>query len=92
MTTFKIHIHSVVNLITNSSTEIYTWADEDSVNGARTIFGDMIKGLGLSGTVDDYFTIELIGSSLEVRLKSDPKRNIADAVFNLFGVEAEYDG
>jgi hypothetical protein len=53
----RINIHSVVDVITNSSTTIYTYSDEGSVTSAKEVLAKLMKVLGVEGSVDDYFEI-----------------------------------
>ena len=56
--TVKIKIHSIVALITNSSTEIYSFYDS-SVEVAKELVNEMLNAFTVGGVWNDYFTIEL---------------------------------
>lgn len=54
-----LHIHSFVDVITNSSTVIYTYQDK-CVPAAKELIGEVLKMLNESKTVDDLFSIEIV--------------------------------
>lgn len=59
METIKIKLHSVVDVITNSSTVIYTYQN-GSIEPAKELINEMIKLAGIEGkTADDLFTFEI---------------------------------
>jgi hypothetical protein len=61
---FKINLHSVVDVITNSSTQIYVQFDESALNTLKDLANAFLK-IGNSGyTSDDLFTFELESSAL----------------------------
>lgn len=55
---FKIKFHSVIDVITNSSTEIYSWYD-GSVSACREMLEEIFKVFGVEEKVDDIFYIHL---------------------------------
>ena len=108
MKSLKIKVHSVVQIITNSSTVIYTQADEGTIISLKEMVNALLKIGGSELTADDLFTFELDsdgeesygGNSdivLNVTCKSDNEHAILAAKIlnnldNLFNHEAEYDG
>jgi hypothetical protein len=50
---FKFSIHSIVDVITNSSTVIYTW--QDSISEAKELLQEVLKLSGVEKNVDDLF-------------------------------------
>lgn len=50
----KLKIHSVVDLITNSSTVIFTYS-EGSLPALKELVNEMLKTFGMSETFDDVF-------------------------------------
>ena len=54
-----IPIHSFVDLITNSSTEIYVEATESTVSAIKELVNSLLKAGGSTLTCDDLFTISL---------------------------------
>lgn len=60
MTTINIPVHSIIDIITNSSSEIYTWANENAVETTSEMIKEMMISMGVEGEVSDYFDIELI--------------------------------
>lgn len=53
----KLKLHSVIDLITNSSTEIFACADEDSAKTIKEFINAILKQAGSDKTSDDLFTV-----------------------------------
>jgi len=58
MKTIKIPIHSMIDLITNSSTEIFVTSDS-SVKPAKELLSELLKINGSDKTVDEVFTLSV---------------------------------
>lgn len=56
----KIYIHSYINLITNSSTEIFISANEKTLAAIRSIVDNVLAAGGSSSKADDLFSFELV--------------------------------
>lgn len=54
-----IRIHSFVDLITNSSSEIFVSASQSTVNAIKSLLSNVLKAAGSDRAVDDLFTIEI---------------------------------
>lgn len=54
----KLKIHSVVDLITNSSTVIFTYS-EGSLEALKELVNEMLKIFGKTETFDDVFSAEV---------------------------------
>ena len=52
-------VHSVIDLITNSSTEIFTTATDTAVLDVRVLLGEILKAAGSKKQVDDVFDIKV---------------------------------
>ena len=99
------NIHSVVDLITNSSTVIYTQAHEGTIKTVKEIINIILKlGGNETLTADDLFTFALEKEESwhdyyeDINLVMTPKENV-DAPTDLgsrldimFSRDAEYDG
>lgn len=62
MTTMKslfIPIHSFVDLITNSSTEIYVQADKHTIEAIKGVINAILKSVAAGVTADDLFEFDL---------------------------------
>ena len=57
MKSLIIPIHSFVDVITNSSSEIYVSADKNTVSAVKSIINNLLKGVGSDKTSDDLFDI-----------------------------------
>lgn len=55
-----IKIHSFIDVITNSSTEIYVQASESTIKSVKELVNGLLKMGGSTKTADDLFTFELI--------------------------------
>lgn len=55
----KIPIHSFINVITNSSTEIYIMATEKTIETIKEIVNSLLSIGGSELTCDDLFVVEL---------------------------------
>jgi len=54
----KIPMHSVIDLITNSSTEIFTYS-ENSLEPAKELINEILKLQGVDKTCDDVFDLSI---------------------------------
>ncbi len=54
----KINLHSIIDLITNSSTEIYTFSG-GSISACKEMVDEFFKALGIDKTCDDVFELSL---------------------------------
>ena len=59
MKSIYIPIHSFVDVITNSSTELYVEATEQTVTVAKNILAAVLKATGSTQTVDELFDVTL---------------------------------
>jgi hypothetical protein len=107
MNTLKLKVHSVVDVITNSSTVIYTQASEGTISSIKEMINALLA-LGESDlTADDLFEFELSEgddswtghSDVELNITTkieDENAKIAGKILNslgdLFDHEASYDG
>jgi hypothetical protein len=58
-TQMVINIHSFVDLITNSSSEIYVYASDGTVKAVKDLINNLLKGVGSDKTADDLFTFDV---------------------------------
>lgn len=54
----KLNFHSFVDVITNSSTVIYTY-QSSAINAAKELLAEMLKFSGETKTVEELFSIEV---------------------------------
>ena len=59
-TSVVIPIHSFVDVITNSSSEIFVAADQSTVKAIKKLVENLIAATGGTSTADDLFTFELV--------------------------------
>lgn len=52
-------LHSSVDIITNSSSIIYTWVSKDAIEKAYKALQDMISILGLNYDAKDFFEVKI---------------------------------
>jgi hypothetical protein len=82
MKTLKISIHSVIDLITNSSTEIFT-DYSNSVEPLKEFLNEILKACGVNKSCDEVFEIELddiddeyIPATLNIHAKDEKFENV----------------
>ena len=66
---YKLKIHSVVDVITNSSTVIYTYQDS-SLQAAKDLFQEFLTLLGEKVDVDSVFSFGVFASDLNTYCES----------------------
>lgn len=66
---FKLKIHSVVDVINNSSTTIYTYHD-NCVKPAKEMINEFTKALGSDLTADDIFYINVFLEDEEIYINA----------------------
>lgn len=107
MNRLVIRTHSVVDVITNSSTVIYSQADEGTITSVKDLVNALLKIGGSELTADDLFEFKLDSEdknyegyqdvALIVTVKTDNEYakiagNILNKLDDLFYREASYDG
>src|ERR1035437_3820902 len=77
-----VPVHSLVDVITNSSSELYTWASEDSVKHTKILITEIMESLGVPGSVEDYF---------DITMEIDPewKKNVKQLDLRYYTEDAE---
>lgn len=58
-TRLVIPIHSFVDLITNSSSEIYIYASDGTIKSVKELINNLLRGVGSDKTADDLFTFDV---------------------------------
>ena len=102
-TIYKIRIHSFVDLITNSSTEIYIQATEKTVELLKAMINNILLVGKSELTCDDLFEISTVGEggdyyntvTISVKCKNGDGQVAADILSDLtglFNMSAEYNG
>jgi putative lipoic acid-binding regulatory protein len=103
---YIIKIHSFVDLITNSSTEIYVAAGEHTVKAVKEIINNILLIGGSKLIADDLFEISLSNSdvgeysSVELNVKAKDQKSpdaltaakLLSDLTGLFSIEAQYNG
>lgn len=88
---FPFTLHSCVDLITNSSTEIYTWFGESTINAIKELLVEILKMVGEEKNIEG-FVLDFGGTRLKVktesytalhRIKTDmSERHVIDVILN----------
>jgi len=97
-----IPIHSVVDVITNSSTVVYTHATQATIRACKTIINGLLSLGDAPFDADDLFTFELVeeydDTNLVVQTR-DPDNEVASEVaealqqlVGTYSIEAYRDG
>ncbi len=55
----KSKLHSIVDVITNSSTEIFTWIRSDAISQAKKNVQAYMDLMGVEGSVDELFDFKI---------------------------------
>lgn len=108
MNSIKIRVHSFIDIITNSSTEIYVCAGNGTVNSIKKLVDSILKAGKSDKRFDDLFEISLgeeeehewVGySTCEVYVNTDLDdedakyaAKILSDLTGLFDINAAYDG
>lgn len=59
MKIIRIPVHSIVDIITNSSTVVYVNSTSNTIDYTKKFLNQIIKSVGVDGDVDDYFDVTL---------------------------------
>lgn len=90
----ELSLHSAVDIITNSSTVIYTWANGNAAESVKSIINEVLRRAGSDKVADDLFKVyvRLKDSALETvaelaqddpdALKDDADRAFFEAINN----------
>lgn len=86
MKSFKIKFHSIIDLITNSSTEMFMDYSE-SVEPCKEMINEMLIACGIDKTCDDIFDIRLENedeestpATLVITAKDKKFENLVEAI------------
>jgi len=64
-----IKIHSFIDVITNSSTEIYVRASQSSIDSVKKLVNSLLAFAGNKQTADDLFEFKLVDYGVDDRLR-----------------------
>ena len=99
-----VNLHSFVDLITNSSTEIFVEASQSTIDAVKEVVDNLLEVAGSDLKADDLFEFELgekegwdyyVDRSLKVTAKNPDCERTAKILSNLtglFGIDAVYNG
>jgi hypothetical protein len=71
MKQLRISYHSFVDIITNSSTELFVSAGANTITGIKDIVNQLLKVQGSTKTADDLFIFELVDAENGYGYKED---------------------
>ena len=96
MKSIIIPIHSVIDVITNSSTELYVEATEQTVTAAKSVLAAILKATGSTQMVDELFDVSLaywvrypVGDNYDREEKEFPDRAAASRFFDKNNIEID---
>lgn len=99
MNKVTLHIHSFIDIITNSSTEIYVSASQYTVDHIKQLVDAILKLGNSDKTCDDLFMVAIEDGELTVELKPDVEATsgavastILSRLTSLFDISGEYNG
>jgi hypothetical protein len=88
-----LHVHSVVDRITNSSTEIYTNLSSNAKETATKFLKSMLTSVGYKGPFDDMFTVEKQENTIIISSKlTGQKIDLVGELMGIIDQYAEYNG
>jgi len=95
MNTLYIPVHSFVDLITNSSSEIFVSADQNTLNAIEALVQNILIAGGSTAKASDLFTFELSDNTVIINSKVESDESHAAAarlssLVGLFDVSARY--
>lgn len=79
-------IHSIVDVITNSSTEIFSLPHKGTVNIIKDMINEILKEVGSDKTADDLFDIKILVPDYD---SDDPYENYIEATDDNFYENSE---
>jgi len=84
----RIPIHSMIDLITNSSTEIFVHS-ESSVKPAKDLLAELLKMENSEKTVDEVFTFSIETGDLSyfIEILADNMEDYDEETFNKLGLK-----
>lgn len=88
-----IPIQSFIDVVTNSSTEIFVEATTYTKDHIIDMVNEILKAGGSDKTCDDLFDIQLIDSNIEVTAKNSESLEAAtylNSLANIFEIDAQY--
>jgi hypothetical protein len=65
MKDFSVNIHSIIDIITNSSSEIFVGADNNTISKFKELINIILKSLNCEKTFDDLFEVEILDDDNE---------------------------
>jgi len=97
----KINIHSLIDVITNSSTEIFVNSHANTIKYFKELIEDLMKCMDVKGKAEDYFEFKLkkneySGDNNSMDLIVKPKKynkmilNITEEIDKIFSIEEAY--
>lgn len=60
MNAITIRVHSFVDIITNSSSEIFVEANQNTIDNVKSLVNSLLALAGSKSTCDDLFELELV--------------------------------
>jgi hypothetical protein len=87
----QIKLHSITDLITNSSTTIYTFSD-DSIEPCKELINEVLSLMGEDKTCDDIFELSIIKDTdqLEDRIDCELEDLLDEEEFKALKIPEDY--
>ena len=77
-----VNIHSIVDLITNSSSEIYTNITEAGIQVVKDIFNEVLRDGGSNKTADDLYNFYIIPFTLDYLYDEEVSKEVRNVYMN----------
>lgn len=92
----RVYVHSEVDLITNSSTELFLWFSGSAEATIKKFLADALSAAGVTESVDDLFDISRDGDEelvvIPKKAIGSARLNIARGLLSIVDGDAEYNG
>lgn len=89
MQSIKLTYHSFIDVITNSSTSIFSTVAGTAISTVGDLVNNLLKIANSDLTFDDLFTIEIIDDSSDERRKDKMYKIFKNELVDLFGIDCQ---
>ena len=77
-------LHSLVDVITNSSTVVYVWPNQDAIQKTKELLKEIVSVVGFEGDIDEYFDVDYTLDSDYIDIASERKGEEFDVILEQY--------
>lgn len=92
MKAIKISLHSFVDLITNSSSEVFVSSSDHTERMVKELIDKILKNAGTEKTCDELFNVSVTRGEIIINPKNSDGNGFTFDIEYAFNIEAEYNG